>query len=113
MLGALPVTRWGCRAQQELLLAGVGTGETVLTAGIREQSEPRPPAPTTVATLTGEDAGVVTGTKVGVPYAAQARWLLIPASLTGGGRSIVVVDQAAPGVTITPTPTSGDSPDAT
>ncbi|HEY3903765.1 MAG TPA: acyl-CoA dehydrogenase family protein [Streptosporangiaceae bacterium] len=113
MLGALPVTRWGSRDQQTRLLAGVGTGESILTAGVREQSDPRPAVPATVATLTGEDAGAVTGTKVGVPYAAQARWLLIPASLSDGGRSIVVVDQAAPGVTITPTPTSGDSPEAT
>ncbi|HET7017681.1 MAG TPA: acyl-CoA dehydrogenase family protein [Streptosporangiaceae bacterium] len=114
MLGALPVARWGSRAQQELLLAGVGTGETILTAGIREQSEPRPAVPSTVATLSGDDAGTVTGTKVGVPYAAQARWLLIPATLAGGaGRTVVVVDPAGPGVTITPTPASGDSPEAT
>ena len=114
MLGALPVTRWGSRDQQERLLAGVGTGESILTAGIREQSEPRPAVPATVATLTGEDAGVVTGTKVGVPYATQAFWLLIPAALTeGGGRVVVVVDPGAAGVTITPTPTSGDSPEAT
>lgn len=113
MLGALPVTRCGSRGQQERLLAGIGTGESILTAGIREQSEPRPAAPATVATLTGEDAGVVTGTKVGVPYAAQARWLLIPAALADGGRTVVVVDPAAAGVTITPTPASGDSPEAT
>lgn len=114
MLGALPVARWGSRAQAELLLAGVGTGETILTAGIREQSEPRPAVPATVAALSGDDAGVVTGTKVGVPYAAQARWLLIPATLAGGaGRVLVVVDPAAAGVTITPTPASGDSPEAT
>jgi 3-oxo-4-pregnene-20-carboxyl-CoA dehydrogenase alpha subunit len=113
MLGALPVARWGSRAQQERLLAGVGTGETILTAGIREQSEPRPAVPTTVATLTGEDVGVVTGTKIGVPYAAQTRWLLIPAALAGGGRTVVVVDPVAAGVAITPTPASGDSPEAT
>ncbi len=114
MLGALPVARWGSREQQERLLDGVGTGESILTAGIREQSEPRPVLPSTVATLAGEDSGTVTGTKVGVPYAGQARWLLIPAALSGGGgRALVVVDPKAVGVTITPTPASGDSPEAT
>jgi hypothetical protein len=113
MLGALPVARWGSSQQQELLLAGVDAGESILTAGVREQSEPRPAVPATVATLIGEDSGTVTGTKVGVPYAAQARWLLIPAALAGGGRALVVVDPAAVGVTITPTPTSGNSPEAT
>jgi 3-oxo-4-pregnene-20-carboxyl-CoA dehydrogenase alpha subunit len=113
MLGALPVTRWGSRAQQELVLAGVGTGESILTAGIREQSQPRPAVPATVATLTGESTGTVTGTKIGVAYAAQARWLLIPAALAGGGRTVVLVDPAAAGVEITPTPASGNCPEAT
>src|SRR5579871_2128576 len=36
MLGALPVTRWGGRALQEQVLAGVGSGETILTAAVRE-----------------------------------------------------------------------------
>src|SRR5262249_47777255 len=82
MLGTHPVTGGASRDKQELLLAGAGTGESILPAGIREQSEPRPAVPATVATLIGEDSGTVTGTKVGVPYAAQARWLLIPATLS-------------------------------
>ncbi len=113
MLGALPVSRWGSRDQQELLLAGVGTGDAILTAGIREQSEPAPGRPATVAELTADGSGTVTGTKVGVSYAVQARWLLIPSTVVGGGRAVVVVDPAAAGVTITPTPTSGASPEAT
>src|SRR5215472_18538462 len=42
MLGALPVVRWGSRALQERVLAGVAAGQVILTAGIREQSEPTP-----------------------------------------------------------------------
>jgi 3-oxo-4-pregnene-20-carboxyl-CoA dehydrogenase alpha subunit len=103
MLGALPVTRWGSRELAEQLLAGVGSGEVILTAGIREQSEPRPARPTTLS-----DGRTVTGTKVGVPYADRARWMLVPAS-----GAVVAVDLHAAGVTVTPTPTSGDAPEAT
>src|SRR5689334_22016842 len=38
MLGAVPVVRWGSRDLQERVLAGVGEGETILTAGVRERS---------------------------------------------------------------------------
>ncbi len=113
MLGALPVTRWGSQVQQERLLAGVGTGEVILTAGVREQSAVMPAEPATIVVPGGgTEAGTVTGTKVGVPFAEQARWLLIPASVAGG-RAVVIVDRGAEGVIITRTPASGVSPEYT
>jgi alkylation response protein AidB-like acyl-CoA dehydrogenase len=114
MLGALPITRWGSRDLQERLLAGVGTGETILSAAVRETSTPMPFAPaTTVALTEGGRAGTVTGTKVGVPYAGEARWLLVPATVAGGGRAVVVVDPAGAGVEVIRTPASGDGPEYT
>jgi len=114
MLGALPVTRWGDRDVQERVLAGVGTGEVIVTAGVREQSTGMPARPATLAALErGGRAGRVTGTKIGVPYAAQVRWLLVPASTGDGGRAVVVIDPAGPGVTLAATPASGDSPEYT
>ena len=44
-LGVLPVTRCAAPDVQQQLLAGVGSGETILTAAIREPSEPMPPGP--------------------------------------------------------------------
>ena len=114
MLGALPVTRWGSRDVQERLLAGVGTGETILSAAVRETSTPMPVAPATTAALAEDGrAGTVTGTKVGVPYAGEARWLLVPATATSGGRAVVIVDPAADGVGVQLTPASGDVPEYT
>lgn len=119
MLGALPVTRWGCRDLQEQVLAGVGTGETILSAAVRETSTPMPVAPATTAALADDGrTGTVTGTKVGVPYAAEARWLLVPATVvpatvTSGGRAVVIVDPKAGGVDVRPTPASGDVPEYT
>ncbi len=110
MLGVLPVTRWGSRELAELVLPGVGTGEVLLTAGVREQSTVLPSRPVTVADL---EAGTVTGTKVGVPYAAEARWILVPASVPGGGQVVAVVDRPGNGVTCTVTPTSAAAPEYT
>lgn len=119
MLGALPVTRWGSRDLQERVLAGVGTGETILSGAVRETSTPMPVAPATTAVLAGNGrTGAVTGTKVGVPYAGEARWLLVPATVvpvtvTSGRRAVVIVDPKAGGVDVRPTPASGDVPEYT
>jgi len=113
MLGVLPVVRWGTADQQEQLLSGVGSGEVLLTAAVREPSGGWPAVPTTVAVRDGADAGTVSGTKVGVPYAAEAAWILVPASVDSGGRAVVVVEPADAGVTITPTPTSAGGPEYT
>ena len=111
MLGVLPVVRSGTPEQQKQLLAGVGTGEVLLTAAIREPSLGWSARPTTV--LRGGDTGTVSGTKIGVPYAAEAAWMMVPAAVEGRGRAVVVVEPAGPGVAITPTPASGAGPEYT
>ena len=88
-LGVLPVARSRDADLKRKLLAGVAAGETFLTAAIREPSHPMPSAPATIATLAGK-TGTVSGVKVGVPYAAAANWILVPAS-TGTGDAIVAI----------------------
>jgi alkylation response protein AidB-like acyl-CoA dehydrogenase len=113
MLGALPVVRWGGKDLQQRVLAGVGEGATILTAAVREQSRVFSAVPATLATLDDSGGGTVTGTKVGVPYAAQARWILVPAAVaeTGPTRAVVVVDPHGPGVSVVRTPASGGTPE--
>jgi 3-oxo-4-pregnene-20-carboxyl-CoA dehydrogenase alpha subunit len=111
-LGVLPVTRRASPDAQQQLLAGVATGETVLTAAIREPSAPMPTAPVAVAELFG-GGGTVTGVKLGVPYAALARWILVPVSLSTGGTAVVVVESGSPGLTCQPTHTSAGMPEYT
>ncbi len=113
MLGALPITRWGSRELQDTLLAGVSSGETILTAALREPSDGLPATPATAAAGDLPGAGTVTGTKIGVPFAAQARWILVPAARPGGATAVVVIDASGPGVTMVPTPTSGTWPEYT
>jgi 3-oxo-4-pregnene-20-carboxyl-CoA dehydrogenase alpha subunit len=111
-LGVLPVTRCAAGDVQQQLLAGVAAGETILTAAVREPSDPMPLVPSAVATLSG-GSGTVSGLKVGVPYAAAARWILVPASLAGGGTAVVVVQPDAGGVTCQRTHSSSGLPEYT
>jgi len=111
-LGVLPVTRCANAALQRDLLAGVATGETILTAAIREPSDPMPHSPATVAEL-GRRIGIVSGLKLGVPYAAAARWILVPATVAGGGTAVVVVSPGEPGIDMQRTHTSTGLPEYT
>jgi alkylation response protein AidB-like acyl-CoA dehydrogenase len=111
-LGVLPVVRWGDRDLQQALLGGVATGNTVLTAAVREPSDPMPSAPATTAWLSG-GSGTVSGVKVGVPYGAAADRILVPASIASGGTGVVIVDPSADGVTLRATPSSAGQPEYT
>lgn len=79
----------------------------VLTAALSEPAAPFVVKPETQAVVEG-DAVRITGHKVAVPYAEQARWLLIP---TDSG--IALVDSDAPGLTKTASPVSGGMPECT
>jgi alkylation response protein AidB-like acyl-CoA dehydrogenase len=111
-LGVLPLVRWGSREVQEALLAGVAAGETVLTAAVREPSDPMPAAPATTARWSG-GSGTVSGVKIGVPYAAAAASILVPASITSGGTGVVIIDPSADGVSLRRTPSSAGGPEYT
>jgi len=111
-LGVLPVVRWGSPDLQQALLADVAAGATVLTAAVREPSDPMPSAPATTARWSG-GSGTVSGVKVGVPYGAAAAAILVPASLASGGSGVVTIDPAADGVSLRRTPSSAGGPEYT
>jgi len=103
MTGALPVARWGSADLQRELLPAIAAGELILTAALREPSDPAPVLPAT--TVTG---ATVSGTKIGVPYAAEAHRILVPAP-----SGVVLVDPSADGVNLTRTPSSSGQPEYT
>ncbi len=82
-LGVLPIVRAADPGLRANLLAGVASGDTILTAALREPSSPMPDDPGALTTALGL-RGTVSGVKVGVPYAAAARWILVPATVAGG-----------------------------
>ena len=111
-LGVLPVARSADPDVRGMLLSGVGAGETILTAAIREPSWPMPQAPaTTVAS--GRRGATVSGIKIGVPYAAAARWILIAASTSAGEPVVAVVEPDADGLSCQRTPSSSGLPEFT
>jgi alkylation response protein AidB-like acyl-CoA dehydrogenase len=85
-------------AQQDRYLAGVPKG-SIVTLALNEPGAALPDKPAT--TLTG---GKLNGTKIGVPYAAQADWILVTAD-----SGVVAVRAGADGVSVTQTPTSNHS----
>jgi 3-oxo-4-pregnene-20-carboxyl-CoA dehydrogenase alpha subunit len=114
MTGVLPVVRWGAAEPRRALLPAAAAGELILTAGLREPSDPMPPVP--AATVAAD--GTVSGTKVGVPYCAQAGRVLLPVSFASAGHGahgagVVIVDPAADGASMTRTPSASGSPEYT
>jgi alkylation response protein AidB-like acyl-CoA dehydrogenase len=119
MTGVLPLVRWASTDLQEELLPAVASGDLLLTAAIREPSDPFPDVPAT--TVTGN---TISGTKVGVPYAREAGQLLVPATTcvktpsmgepaTHGNVVLALVDPASEGVRLTRTPSSSGQPEYT
>ncbi|MCW6007668.1 acyl-CoA/acyl-ACP dehydrogenase [Micromonospora sp. CPCC 205371] len=105
-LGVLPAARGTDEAQRGALLSGVAAGDALLTAALREPGAPMPARPRTVATP------AVSGVKVGVPYAEQARRILVPVSIDGG-TAVAIVDPADAGVTLQRTHSSTGDPEYT
>lgn len=94
-LGLVPLLYLASEEQQDRYLAGVAKG-SVLTAALNEPGAPLPDRPGT----TFAD-GRLSGTKIAVPYAGQAEWMLVTAD-----SAVVVVSPNARGVELTQTPTS-------
>ncbi|HKP43785.1 acyl-CoA dehydrogenase family protein [Mycobacterium sp.] len=89
-------------AQQDRYLAGVAKG-AVLTAALDEQGAPLPDRPATTFAN-----GKLNGTKVFVPYAEQAEWIVVTTD-----SAVVVVSPKTDGVHVTRTPSSNKGDECT
>ncbi len=96
--GLLPLVDLASDAQQDRYLDGVAKG-AVLTGAFNEPGVALPERPAT----TLRD-GRLTGTKVAVPFAAEANWMVV-----GTDAGVVVVSPKADGVRLIATPTSAGS----
>ncbi|TVT21089.1 acyl-CoA dehydrogenase [Amycolatopsis rhizosphaerae] len=97
-LGVLPLELLGTPDQRAALLPEVATGDALVTAALHEPSSPLVTEPATRA-VAEDGAWTLTGTKTGVPFAAAATRILVPAAMPGG-TGVFLVDPAAPGVTV-------------
>ncbi|BBY26114.1 acyl-CoA dehydrogenase family protein [Mycolicibacterium sediminis] len=94
-LGLIPLLDLASDEQQDRFLAEVAKGG-VLSAALNEPGTSLPEHPSTSFA-----AGTLSGTKVGVPYAERAEWLVVTAD-----SAVVVVSPKADGVTLTRTPSA-------
>ncbi len=94
-LGLMPILDMASEAQQDRYLDGVAQG-AILTAALNEPGTGLPERPAT----TVRD-GKLNGTKVAVPFAAQADWMVVSTDI-----GAAVVSAKADGVRLTVTPTS-------
>ncbi|MFI5715235.1 acyl-CoA dehydrogenase family protein [Nocardia sp. NPDC051750] len=98
LLGAVP------EAVAAEVFPAVAEG-AVLTAAISEPGAPLTTEPTTKAEVSGETVRI-TGYKVAVPCADQARWILVT---TDSG--VAIVDSNASGLSFAPSAVSGELPE--
>jgi alkylation response protein AidB-like acyl-CoA dehydrogenase len=110
-LGVLPINHLGSAGQRAALLPGIASGEELVTAALHESSAPLVRRPSTIAVCV-DGSWALSGIKVGVPYAATARKLLVPASMPGG-TGIFLVDRSADGVMLTATRSASGAPEYT
>jgi alkylation response protein AidB-like acyl-CoA dehydrogenase len=115
MTGVLPIVRWGDGDLRRALLPAAAAGELILTAALREPSDPLPAVPAVTVTDGAVSGATVSGTKVGVPYCAQAGRVLLPVTCAelAGGTGVVIIDPTADGAFVTPTPSAAGAPECT
>jgi alkylation response protein AidB-like acyl-CoA dehydrogenase len=119
--GAIAIDRFGTDAQRKTWLAGVTSGETVLTAALAELNGEVILAggtePSTIATAQADGSWSLRGTKACVPAAFSADAVLVPAQCrTADGAStgvgVFIVDPRAVGVTLDRQTTTTGRPEA-
>jgi alkylation response protein AidB-like acyl-CoA dehydrogenase len=99
LLGGLPVATFGSAEQQERWLRPVADGAGILTAALEEEGGRDPARPRTRAVRDG-DGWKLSGEKIGVPAAADAVVVLVPARTEDGAVVVCAVAPSARGVTL-------------
>ena len=110
VLGAMPIQKFGSDVQKARWLPAIVRGEAILAAAI---DETRGLDPARLMLQAARDGGGwrLNGTKLAVPYGAEADLWLAPAS-TGAAPVLFLVDPRAPGIEITPQQSTSGQPQA-
>jgi len=111
VLGGLYLLEAGSQEQKQLL-AGVARGECLLTLAISEPGVEYAPGSIALQAVPEGDSYVINGTKLFVPYAHVADYLLCVARTgegmePGQGLTTFIIDTKTPGVTSSPLRTLG------
>jgi alkylation response protein AidB-like acyl-CoA dehydrogenase len=99
VLGAQPLASFGSAAQRARWLPGVVAGEVILSAALNGTAASPTSRPSVLARASG-DGWILDGTELAVPQAHLADRIVLPARTEDGGILLVLLDPAAPGVTL-------------
>lgn len=116
VLGALPILEFGTDAQKQAYLPGISEGKTIFTLALREPGIDDDPSSFLVKAVPDRDGYVIDGTKLFVPDANVADFLLCfvrtdeRAALENSynGLSVFIVDARSPGISKTVLKTIGN-----
>jgi alkylation response protein AidB-like acyl-CoA dehydrogenase len=106
MLGGLPILAFGTDAQKQEYLPGIAGGEIIFTTALTEASASYNAADVEVTGTADGDSYVINGTKLFVPDANVADYMLVVAR-TGDGAStedgitVFIVEAKSPGISTT------------
>ena len=107
VLGALPILNAGTEEQKGELLPKIANGDLIITLALNEPGvNYYEPGIATTAKADGDNY-VISGTKVFVPYAHVADYILCAAK-TGGGTTLFLVDSKSSGIKVTILDTMAD-----
>ena len=106
-LGALPILDWGTEEQKKTFLPKAAAGELLLTMALAEPEVNEDPMFIATRAMTKDDGFLIHGTKLFVPYAHIADYLLVVARTKGvagdkKGITVFIVDRKAQGISIAP-----------
>ena len=107
VLGALPILAWGTEEQKKAFLPKVAAGDLFLTLAMAEPKVNEDPSFIATRAMTNDDGFLIHGTKLFVPYAHIADYLLVVARTRGiagdrKGITVFIVDRKSQGINITP-----------
>jgi alkylation response protein AidB-like acyl-CoA dehydrogenase len=103
VLGGLPICALGTEEQKKQFLPGIGDGELIFTLALTEPSASYDAAGVGLATKADGDSYILNGTKLFVPDANAANYMLVVARTSRGksseeGITIFIVDAKSPGI---------------
>jgi len=107
MVAALAVTEFGTEEQKKSILPGVATGDLILTLALAEPEVNYAPRFVAARAVPRDGGFAITGTKLLVPYAHVAAFLLVVARTEGSpgddsGLTVFIVDSKAQGIVVPP-----------
>ena len=105
VLATLALVQWGTPEQKKSWLPRLASGEAVGTLAFLEASDRLDAGGVTLKTKKGQDSYNLAGTKMFVPFAAVADFILVAARTSGYGEdgvSLLLVEPRTPGLTLKP-----------